>query len=305
MSGHGKIKLRIHDETAPLRQVIIGLGAPYQRDKKRIGAEMQEFPLVPETDRKDAVLALTYPDETLLIREYADFVAVLENHAVEVLRADPEAAYSFDYTCPRDIGCVVGDTFFVANMAVPSRAREIDTIRHHLDAIEPERIVTLPRDCLLEGGDVVALGPELLLVGYHRRTNRRGAEFLRDYFGPRGIEVIPVAHRQLHLDCCLNPLGRGHLLIHPDSLVDIDGALRAALEPLDWIPVDDLEREYLATNVLSIDPDTIVARDHPACTRVNRELAARGYRVEAIAFDGVPATGGSFRCASLPLCRFD
>lgn len=303
MNARSPIKLGINDETAPLRRVIVGLGTPYQRDKHQVASEMQEFPLVPETDRKDEVLALAYPDETLLIREYADFVAVLEKHAVEVLRADPDAAYSFDYTCPRDIGFVVGDTFFIANMAVPSRAHEIETIRHHLDLIDPGRVVSLPRDCLLEGGDVVALGPELLLVGYHRRSNLRGAEFLHDYLAPRGIEVIPVAHRQLHLDCCLNPLGRGHLLIHPDSLAGDDDMHREALNTLDWIEVDGIEREHLATNVLSIDPDTIVARDHPACARVNRELAARGYRVEAIGFDGVPATGGSFRCASLALCR--
>ncbi len=115
--------------------------------------------------------------------------------------------------------------------------------------------------------------------------------------------MVPVTHDRLHLDCCLNPLGQGHLLIHPESLAGNDEALWQLLGQYEWLEIDDTEREYLATNVLSIDPRTIVARDHPVCARINAVLEACGYRVEAIRFDGVPATGGSFRCASLALAR--
>lgn len=55
--------------------------------------------------------------------------------------------------------------------------------------------------------------------------------------------------------------------------------------------------------MLSIGPDIIIARNHAACARVNQTLVDLGYAVEAIGFDGVPATGGSFRCASLALNR--
>ena len=296
-------ELQIQNEFAPLRSIIVGLGAPYQRDKARVAAEMAEFPLVPDTDRRSAVLALTYPDETQLLGEYADFVDVLERHGVEVLRPDPEAAYSFDYTCPRDIGFVVGERFFIASMAVSSRSDEIDTIARYLAAVEPRQILRTPSNCLLEGGDVVQLDARTVLVGYHRRSNRPGFEYLREQLAARDIRVLPVAHRRLHLDCCLNPLGRGHLLIHPASLAGTDEAVWRVLRAYEWLEIDDVECEHLATNVLSIDPGTIIARDHPACARVNRLLESRGYRVEAITFDGVPATGGSFRCASLALAR--
>ena len=295
--------LSIEDEYSTLQQVIIGLGVPYQRDKNRVAAELQEFPLVPDTARRAEVLALTYPTEEILRVEYADYVDTLEKYGVGVLLADPGAAYSFDYTCPRDIGFVVGDVFVIANMAVPSRIAEIDTIRHHFDAVAADKILQLPDGCLLEGGDVIQLDPTTLLVGFNQRSNRAGYEFLRDGLAPSGYTVIPVAHRQLHLDCCLAPLGRGHLLIHPESLSDDDGPVWQQLERYHWIQVDRVEREHLATNVLSINPDTIIARDHVSCARVNRLLRELGYNVEAIGFDGVPATGGSFRCASLALCR--
>ena len=297
------LSLSIGNEFGALKSVVIGLGSPYQRDKQQVAAEMREFPLVPDTERRAEVLALTYPDESLLIEEYAGYVSTLRDYAVDVLFADPGAAYSFDYTCPRDIGFVIGDRFFIANMAVQSRVDEIRTVEVHLAGIPAKRLIRPPPDCLLEGGDVMLWDQTTVLVGYHQRSNRQGAEYLRDYLSPMGYRVIPISHRQLHLDCCLNPLGRGHLLIHPDSLIDAGAETMEILSQATWVEIDAVEREHLATNVLSIDPQTIIARDHPACARVNRELERLGYRVEAIRFDGVPATGGSLRCASLALCR--
>lgn len=295
--------ISIQDEFSTLTQVIIGRGSPYQQDKRQVAAEMRQFPLVPDTARKAEVLALAYPTEEILKREYADYVRTLESYGVEVLLADPKAAYSFDYTCPRDIGFVIGDIFFIANMAVPSRVDEIKTIQHHLDQIESAKVQRPPAGALLEGGDVVMLDANTVLVGYHQRSNHAGYEYLRECLTPLGISTIPVRHSRLHLDCCLNPLGMGHLLIHPESLHDNDETTWRALNKCAWIEVDAVEREHLATNILSVNPTTIISRNHSSCARINQLLRSLGYTVEAIGFDGVPATGGSLRCASLPLRR--
>ena len=295
--------IQIVDEFSPLKRVILGLGAPFQRDKERVAAEMAEFPLVPDTPLKDQVLALTYPTEEQLVKEYADYVAALEKYDIEVLFADPSAAYSFDYTCPRDIGFVIGETFFISNMAVQSRADEIKTVMAHLDDIKPEKIIRPPEGAIIEGGDVIVLNDELVLVGIHQRTNQTGYEFIRDFFDGSGLRIIPVYHRQLHLDCCLNPLGMDHMLIHPPSLEGNADETWEVLKRYAWIEVDAIEREHLATNVLSISPSTIIARKGTVCERVNGRLRELGYTVEEVVFDGVPPTGGSFRCASLVLYR--
>jgi hypothetical protein len=88
----------VHNEFSALKKVIIGLGSPYQRDKEQVANEMQEYSFLPDTAWKEQVLALTYPTEKILTREYADFIVTLEKYGVEVLRPDPGAAYSFDYT---------------------------------------------------------------------------------------------------------------------------------------------------------------------------------------------------------------
>lgn len=294
--------LSIHDEYAPLKRVIIGLGAPYLRDKEQAAADMQQFPLLPNTARKAEVLALTYPTEEQLTYEYADFVAALQKHGVDVLRPDPKVAYSFDYTCPRDIGFTIGDTLFISSMAVPSRADEYKTILRHLADVTPSKIVHAPNDTIIEGGDVIVWDERTVLVGINTRTDQNGVDFLHDYYAQKNIDIIPLPHKQLHLDCCLAPLGMGHLLIHPDSLNASDEAWQL-LKSRQWITVNEVEREHLATNILSVNPHTIIARDHPSCARVNRKLTKLGYTIEAVTFDGVPATGGSFRCASLVLQR--
>ena len=113
MNRHNLSSIGVHDEFSTLATVIIGLGSPYQRDKQQAAIEMEEFPFVPDTARREQVLAMIYPTEEILMREYTDYIAALEKYGIEVLRPDPAAAYSFDYTYPRDIGFVIGDTFFV------------------------------------------------------------------------------------------------------------------------------------------------------------------------------------------------
>ncbi len=293
----------VNNECSTLKQVIVGLGAPYHPDKMLAAGHQSEYTFIPETDRKQAVLALEYPDEALLLKEFRGFVAILRQFHVEVLFANPGAAYSIDYTCPRDIGFVIGQQFFVANMAVSSRSDEYQTIEPLIQQLQFVPPLRPPDGALLEGGDIVLLDRTTVLVGYNQRSNLAGAEYLQRLLAREGITVIPVKHRQLHLDCCLNPLGMGHLLIHPDSLDGNPDATWSLLEQFQWIKVNSIEREHLATNVLSIDPQTLIARDHPACSRINRSIERLGYSVITTSFDGVPATGGSFRCASLPLQR--
>lgn len=295
--------LLIENEFAPLISVIIGLGEPYQEDKNAVLQAMGEYSQLPKTEHYEAVLRAEYPTADQLKREFAAFVAVLHRYGVQVSRPDPTLAYSFDYTCPRDIGFVIGNKMVVANMSVASRAEEFETIRPYLQTLPQLDLITMPENAHAEGGDVIVMGSDVL-VGINQRTNEAGYQFLKNRFEPLGYAVHPVYHRQLHLDCCYNPLGLGHALVHPGSLSHNNPeSTIQVLKKQQWVTVTDEEREHLAPNVLSIAPNVIVARQSPHLSRVNAQLNALGYTVEELLFDGVPATGGSFRCASLVLNR--
>lgn len=84
MSGKVISSLSVGNEFSRLRQVIIGQGSPYQQDKTQAAAEMSEFPFVPDTDRREEVLALIYPTEEILIGEYSDYIAALESSGLRV-----------------------------------------------------------------------------------------------------------------------------------------------------------------------------------------------------------------------------
>ncbi|NND00147.1 MAG: hypothetical protein HKN70_10265, partial [Gammaproteobacteria bacterium] len=180
MSRPNTAAINVRDEFSQLKKAIVGLASPFQRDKAQVANEMHEFPFVPDTDRKEEVLALTYPTEAILQPEFTHYTSTLEKHGVDVLRADPNAAYSFDYTCPRDIGFVVDDIFFISRMAVSSRAKEYKTILAHLEDIDAGKVVQVPEGALIEGGDVVVLDAKTILVGINQRTSRKGVEFLRN-----------------------------------------------------------------------------------------------------------------------------
>ncbi len=290
------IRFAVADEFAPLQHVVMGRGAGYHRDAGRVE-------VVNETHRR-TLAEQGHPTEAKVIEEFAGLRAVLEAAGVTVHVPDLAPDSVQDQTCPRDIGFVIGDTFVAAGMRNASRAEELEGIAVLLAACEGPR-VAVPEGVCLEGGDVIVAGGDIF-VGAGQRSDPEGAAFLqarfRDTHAIHPVPTRPLSDGEdvLHLDCAFQPLGRGHALIYPDGLAEIPSPMRGRF---DWIEVTRDEAAALATNILSVAPDHVIARDHPACTRVNALLRQAGYRVDTVTFDAVPSTGGSFRCATLPLRR--
>ncbi|WP_422033202.1 dimethylarginine dimethylaminohydrolase family protein [Roseovarius sp.] len=289
-------QFHIADEFAPLRHVVMGRGAGYHRDGARVE-------VVNETHRH-TLARHGHPTEAQVVAEFAGFRTALEGAGVTLHIPDLAPETVQDQTCPRDIGFVIGDTFVTAAMRNASRAEEIRGLDRLLASFTGPRL-SVPPGITLEGGDVIVAGPDIF-VGVGQRSDPEGAAFLRREFGDI-YSIHPVPTRPLsqgedvlHLDCAFQPLGLGHALIYPTGLDTIPAAMR---HHYDWIEVTRDEAAALSTNVLSLAPDHLVARDHPACARVNAALRAAGYRVDELPFNAVPSTGGAFRCATLPLAR--
>lgn len=282
------------NETDTLQSVIIGRWEGY----RRVEAYTE---IVNEEQRKGL------PTEQELEPEFVAFRAALEKHGVEVSIPHYIGKFVYDQLTPRDIAVVIGEKLVLCNMINTSRKYECAGIFPLLEGFAGEEpdILIPPPDCRLEGGDIM-VDKGRILIGISQRSNLAGYEWLKREFGHQ-FEVAALHTKSLaedenvlHLDCTFNPIGEGLALIYEEGFKAIPDFLKQDYE---WIPVTKFEQQELATNVLSIDQKTIIARDHPQCKRLTRILREKGFTVEEVPFDGAPSTGGSFRCCSMPLIR--
>jgi arginine deiminase len=114
-------------------------------------------------------------------------------------------------------------------------------------AREPTRLVEQQRPTL-EGGDLLVLSPELLVVGESERTNRSGVRSLaralaRKPGAPRWIVVVTIPSRRayMHLDTLMTPVDRDACLIYSPVLLE-DGPEAARVGEID-LHADDLRRK--------------------------------------------------------------
>lgn len=289
------MNFRQYAETAPLEKVIIGRYEGYR-------AVEEYTELVNESQKRGL------PSEGQLRAEFEGFRKALEQEGVEVLIPEYVGKFVYDQLTPRDLGVTIGRQFVLCNMVRASRRYEAAGIFKYLLQMQgPEPTVLLPpsNDILLEGGDII-VDKGYIFVGISQRTNQAGYEYLKQQF-ESSFEVVPVYCRSLnegqdvlHLDCTFNPLGHKHALIFPGGFRELPQPIR---DQYDWIEVSAEEQAALGTNVLSIDPKTVISRRHSSCLHINAAIREAGLRVIELPFDGAPATGGSFRCCSLPLHR--
>lgn len=203
----------------------------------------------------------------------------------------------------RDPVMAVGDTLIVGSLQIDMRRKE----RRGLDLLLGEwaehgaHVASFPsEDGFLEGGDVIVDWPYVYVGVGKYGSNLNGAEWLQHQLGP-AVTVVPVplaVSGILHLDCCLTLIGPRLGIIHRESLIT---PLPPPLDTYEFIDVDAQTRQELGTNVLVLDPRTIIVQSRHV--RLQQHLRARGFRVIALDCSGHARLGGAFRCATAPIRR--
>lgn len=279
-------------ETGSLKTVIVGYPDNFLDVEPEIINETQkQFYFGEEKPRKEDV-----------INQINGFVKTLRENGVEVLQPKP-LAYLPDQLMTRDIGVVIGNTFLITSMAADSRRREWRGISHLFsDFNQDARILIAPEEFVLEGGDII-VDKGNIYVGVGQRTDHIGVAYLFRHFPE--YRVIPIQLKSLndgedvlHLDCSFVPVGEKHALIYRDGMHYIPDTI---LNDYELIDITKEEQSGLGTNVISIDPKTVVSRK--SSVRINQELSKVGLNVIELPFSEPPKTGGSFRCCTLPLYR--
>ncbi len=237
----------------------------------------------------DAALMLARVDLGRIRGECDALAAAYRANDVEVQVVDVPDDAPPNVIFARDLFWMTPEGAVIARMAAEQRAGEE---RHASAALAQAGVpirATIGGGAVLEGADVLWLGPDDVLVGVGRRTDAQAAAQLRALGFP--VEEVPVPAQVQHLLGAVNPIDRDLAVVHPSAGSALRDALArrgiAALE----LP-DAHERDALrANNVVPLGPRAVLM---PAgCPRSRATYEAHGVRCVEVGVDEyLKAAGG-------------
>jgi len=304
------LKLNVKNETARLRAVVLGTvvsNGPTPTVEQAYDPKSLEH-----------ILSGTYPIEKDMVGEMDFFYNVLKKYDVQVFR--PKIIENYNQIFSRDIAFVIDDVLVKANV-LEDRNRELQAIDYIIDQINPEKIVALPKDVHIEGGDVMLYDNHIFIGTYKgsdyknhitARTNLEGVRYIKKLFPNKIVKEFDLIKSKteardnaLHLDCCFQPVGKNKGIIYRNGfreeadymyLVDLFGK-----ENLFHLTREEMYD--MNSNVFSIATDVVVSEKK--FTRLNAWLGENGFTVEEIPYAEIAKQEGLLRCSTLPLIRED
>ena len=302
------IQLNVNNETNKLRAVVLGTA--------------QSNGLVPNIedcyDPKSVqhVLAGTYPKEEDMIKEMEAVAKVLEKYNVKVFR--PKVIENYNQIFSRDIAFVIDDKFIKANI-LPDRDQEIEAISHVISKIDPNKILKLPEECHVEGGDVMPWNDYIFVGTYSgedyaahitARTNIDAVIALQELFPEKTVKSFELRkdntnprENALHLDCCFQPIGKDKAILHKNGFL--------VEKEYEWLvnffgkenifEITKEEMYNMNSNVFSISEQVIISEQN--FTRLNTWLRKNGFTVEEVPYAEIAKQEGLLRCSTMPLIR--
>ncbi len=302
------LELNVNNETSRLVTVVLGTA------KSNGATPTAEMCYDPKS--RENVLKGTYPKEEDMIQELDELENVLIKYDVRVYR--PDVINHYNQIFSRDIGFVIDDSFIISNI-LPERSEEISAIYKIVSFISIDKIISLPQNCHIEGGDVI-LHNDYIFIGTYdgddysnfktARTNYKAIKFLKEKFTEKKIisfdlikSDLEPAKNALHLDCCLQPVGNGKLVACPDAFMKRDQYewLIDYFGKENILEISLTEMSEMNCNFFSIDTNIVVSEK--SFTKVNNWLRSFDIIVEEINYKEISKQGGLLRCSTLPLKR--
>ena len=302
------IELNIHNESSELEIVILGLPDSF--------GDTPKLEKCYDPKSKEHVIAGTFPLQVDVTKEMSEFLSVLRNHNVKVIR--PENTDGLNQIFTRDISFVIENKFIIPNI-IEERLDEIKAISLIISEIPKQNILRMPQQSRAEGGDVMPWN-EFIFVGYSEeedfnryrvaRTNKEGVQFLEKEFPNKKVKAFELKksdenprENALHLDCCFQPLGTRNAIMYKDGFKnneDVDFLINLFGEE-NIILINQEEMYNMNSNVFSISENIVVSEK--GFTRLNTELRKRGFIVEEIQYSEIAKMEGLLRCSTMPLKR--
>jgi len=302
------LDLNIKNETSRLRAVILG-----------IAESSGPNPTVDEAydpKSREHLIAGTYPREDDMIKEMDAVCEVFKKYGVKVFR--PKVIQDCNQIFARDIALVIEDFIIDCNI-LPEREKEIEAIRYVIDQINPEKIIRLPKEAHIEGGDVIPHNDYIFIGTYSghdyanyitARTNSTAVKAIKDFFPQKKVKSFELRksntdprNNALHLDCCFQPVGDGKAILHKNGFL--------IKEEYEWLlnyfgkenvfEITKDEMYNMKSNIFSIARDVVISEIN--FNRLNNWFEKQGITVEKVPYAEIGKQGGLLRCSTMPLIR--
>jgi N-dimethylarginine dimethylaminohydrolase len=302
------LHLNIQNETSRLRSVILGIA------KNNGSVPKVEDCYDPKSIQH--VLAGTYPKEEDMILEMDAVTKVFEKYNIEVFR--PTILQNYNQIFSRDIAFVIEDKLIKANI-LPDREKEYLAIKDVLEQIDAKKIIQLPEECHIEGGDVMPWN-EYIFVGTYSgadyadyitaRTNMDAVIAIQELFPHKIVKPFELRksntdpkENALHLDCCFQPIGKNKAILHRNGFL-IEREYDWLLNYFGKENVFEITKEEMYSmnsNVFSISENVIISEQN--FSRLNTWLRKEGFTVEEVPYAEIAKQEGLLRCSTMPLNR--
>ncbi|MEO2062526.1 MAG: arginine deiminase family protein [Christiangramia sp.] len=302
------MNLHITNETSRLRAVVLGIA--------KSNGPIPTLEEAYDPKSKEHIQAGTYPAEEDMVNEIESVAAVLEKYEVQVFR--PKIIENYNQIFTRDIAFVIDDKLVKSNI-LPDRDQEIEAIDHVIRQIAPEKIIRLPEEAHIEGGDVMPMG-DYIFVGTYKgkdykdfitaRTNIQAVEALKEIFPNKTVKSFSLKKSNsiardnaLHLDCCFQPVGKNKAIIYKEGFL-IEEELNWLIDFFGKEHIYEITRDemyHMNSNIFSISEEVVISEKN--FTRLNSWLRDQGMTVEEVPYAEISKQEGLLRCSTLPLIR--
>jgi len=213
----------------------------------------------------------------------------------------------------RDVGFVINGGAIIGRMSLPYRRGEEYITMKALAALGVPVLFMVHGNGIFEGGNVVWLDPEHVILGKSVRTNQEGIDqvsYILRMNGVKEIYVVPIpghlyntewpAGGFAHLDCVFGYVDDGLAVIYPPGVpYDFIEYLRS--KEINMIEVLPEEARWLACNTLALEPGKVVLPQE--LRKTIRALEKEGVDVISVPWEETKYLGGGPHCATMPLIR--
>ncbi|HEY8777161.1 MAG TPA: arginine deiminase family protein [Gaiellaceae bacterium] len=245
------------------------------------------------------------PDPGRLLVEHDEFCNILSEFGAEVvvgeapIEADPDAIYTHDPSLISDEGAIV------LRPGKELRRAEVPAAAADLQAAGVPILASLDAPACAEGGDIVWLNEETLLVGWSYRTNGPGIAALQQHLPRVDVIALDLPHYRgagevLHLMSVISMLDRDLALVYP-PLAPVRLLQLLSEHGVRTIEVPDDELDTLGPNVLALAPRVALAVEGNPQTR--RRMEQAGVDVTLYAGAELSKGDGGPTCLTRPLLR--